>query len=90
MATNPMTDEFVIESDIPRQHQRYPWRHHKYPWDKMQVGDSFAIDCDLSDLPAVAALRSKVHDSVERYNPEFKIETSTRNQNNNLRVWRIQ
>ena len=63
-------------------------RGAKYPFRKMEPGDSFFVECDMSDKKAANRLRSSILGSsrVGRFKGQ---KFSTRSTKNGIRVWRV-
>lgn len=87
---------FVIQSGVipvPNKRGRKPT---EFPLDQMNVGDSFLIECDISEKKQVESWRRKLlvakkrfADSIENGN-EFKFTTAVVSDEfgTGLRVWR--
>jgi len=73
-----------IDKNIP-----IPSREIKYPFQDMEVGDSFAIDCE--DIKKVRIMQASLIANINRskYLKEKKFTTRTDGTKMEVRIWRI-
>lgn len=75
---------FSIEQGIPIPNKHGSRTTIKYPLDKMNVGDSFLVECDSSDYSETNKIRGRVQYQSKTVTGKFV----TRKVEKGVRIWR--
>jgi|tagenome__1003787_1003787.scaffolds.fasta_scaffold19656186_2 hypothetical protein len=77
---------FAIESDVPAP---APRTTRVYEFDRMQVGESFLVPCEVTELSVTGQrVRWAVKDYRKRHAPETRWRTKASSKG--IRVWRVE
>ena len=81
---------YKIDKKIPLRPKKIGCDKENDPLDKMNVGDSFFIECERPDIPAI---RNEIYYEVMKINNKLitknKVKFTIRTVDNGIRCWKI-